>query len=1504
MLQARFRAVLVAAIFVADIGTSVAVGPTELSSGRLYAGELFSHSDSVEVVVESDRNQIRTFAVRSPSFTPWIKLYCTSEAGAPSFEGGALKDPWGDSTFIVVELEKGDRCRIQIHALYETWGGPFELSVREDLQHLRVEGRRPTQDLANNHAQTTGDRVLETRSRLEGLLPPVLTPEASTAELMRLLPGNQLLGLWEPRWQELRLQFGLVERIEPVFEEVQAALAVYEQYLAPEHLAFAEAKLRLAELVWTTGDVVEAGRLITEAESLLEAKTDSHHPLLGLAHLAKGRWLRRVGALQESLVQVKEALSIFKSVVGERSLAVSLTQEELGAVHWDRGDIISAEALLQLALRTREAVLGDNHPANLTAAKSLGVVQLAQMTSNYDPAYFVPHGEKRQKGGKKKKQSRQQLGEEASHSLAPLRATFERVAQLTQGSGLDLGQLDRAWALAVLEWTKGDRESIEASAEARKQAKRLLTQNRSHAVMKRRADHVSTWSPRLYPLAQKSYERSLKRLMKKARPSWRVPARAADGRRDRAESLLRSGELRLSKNLLFSVDRLASRALGPDHLETALARAELANQVWRSGGYFGKAVQWMEESLKVLETKLGADSLPVALATADLAVMRAEMGQYEKSIPLALRARSILQAQLAPDSPVLARHGTKVAWALRVSGRFAEMEATLLGVPSDRSFSICTALHLNKNLMLADLRVREGDLETAKKLVREEVNRCGGKGALAKSLQPLQGILAEDYEAREKPRNATGLDDFAHRGKKRKKLVLKWGGGILFLAAPFSVGLASFLAPIFEPIATITNALGSTAVFLGLSYTVSSPFVLAKNLGNPSYELAPVLDPTREASYYQVVGAVLHEAGLNREAAALHRGAIEGMETGAAKDHPKLSGIYTDLAEVLWDTVEPSGELRGQDEKKALEAAQRSAAILDEFLYEVLAVLPEQQALNLISARGHPERVLFSGLLYASRPKERWLEAAWEWTLRKRSLVVDELAFRHQQALAADSPEVAQAWEEFVEARRRLATLWVRGPEAGYSHWPELQEALDAREQAEEALVAASAGYRAAKQYRELEFEDVARALPRRSALVEYVRVAVRAPGQREGSDHYIALIADALGQASFVDLGPASELDELVGAWLKRLRESYDRLRPETAADISGSEEAGRELRTRVWDPVVQKLEEVDLIFVVLDGSLHQIHFAALPSDSGGFVLESGPGVHTLSSGRDLVRIQAADASEADGMLALGNPDFDAISFRAGSEPKVAGVYRGRHARCGTFRQLQWEALPESEREVEEIALLYGKLGPVSLLTGPEATEERFKREAPGKRLLHVATHGFFLQDDCPTPGRTDRGIGRLITDEDPAVDPPLTFGENPLLLSGLVLAGANHAVQAEGESEDGILTAEELAALDLRGLQIAALSACDTGLGTVETGEGVFGLRRALETAGARTILMSLWSVPDESARRWMIDFYARIFDGQSVQTASREASRAGLELLRAKGTPEHPYLWSGFVAAGDWR
>jgi CHAT domain-containing protein len=151
----------------------------------------------------------------------------------------------------------------------------------------------------------------------------------------------------------------------------------------------------------------------------------------------------------------------------------------------------------------------------------------------------------------------------------------------------------------------------------------------------------------------------------------------------------------------------------------------------------------------------------------------------------------------------------------------------------------------------------------------------------------------------------------------------------------------------------------------------------------------------------------------------------------------------------------------------------------------------------------------------------------------------------------------------------------------------------------------------------------------------------------------------------------------------------------------------------------------------------------------------------------------------------------------------------------------------------------------------------------------------------------------------------PPTQAPENPLLLSGLAFAGANWRASAALDEDDGILTAEEVAAMNLEGVEWAVLSACNTGLGTVAPGEGIFGLRRAFQAAGVRTVIMSLWAVDDRASLEWMEALYrARLIDRLDTADAVRAASLAVIRERRASGRSTHPFYWAAFVSAGDWR
>jgi CHAT domain-containing protein len=299
--------------------------------------------------------------------------------------------------------------------------------------------------------------------------------------------------------------------------------------------------------------------------------------------------------------------------------------------------------------------------------------------------------------------------------------------------------------------------------------------------------------------------------------------------------------------------------------------------------------------------------------------------------------------------------------------------------------------------------------------------------------------------------------------------------------------------------------------------------------------------------------------------------------------------------------------------------------------------------------------------------------------------------------------------------------------------------------------------------------------------------------------------------------------------------------------------------------------------LLVSPDGALNLLPFDLLVDEEGRYLVERYQ-ITYLTSGRDLLRLGEPFGSQS-GPVIIADPDYDEGGAPATSEGGT---------RSASLGETTWRRLPGTAEEAAAITRL---LGDVTTLVGADATEEALKA-LHGPRILHLATHGFFLADQIAPHG--ERGVVRVDRD---APESGLTKLEDPLLRSGLVLSGAN---LRKSQSEDGIVTASEVSGLDLWGTKLVVLSACESGVGEVKNGRGVYGLRRTLVLAGAESLVMSLWQVADQATRDLMVRYYTYLRDGHGRTDALR---RARLDLLAGKRW-RHPYYWAAFVPSGDWR
>jgi CHAT domain-containing protein len=329
--------------------------------------------------------------------------------------------------------------------------------------------------------------------------------------------------------------------------------------------------------------------------------------------------------------------------------------------------------------------------------------------------------------------------------------------------------------------------------------------------------------------------------------------------------------------------------------------------------------------------------------------------------------------------------------------------------------------------------------------------------------------------------------------------------------------------------------------------------------------------------------------------------------------------------------------------------------------------------------------------------------------------------------------------------------------------------------------------------------------------------------------------------------------------------------------------------LSQRVFGPLQPHLAGVQVLFLSPDGELNRVPFAALPSptDPARYLSEAFQ-LRILTTGRDLVRlqqpIQAAGGQSAGSNLLLADPDYGPPST----------------ANSATANAFTFLPLPYTKAEAEQ---LKGPLRVPQPLTGKEATAGRVLRTR-SPRILHIATHGIFQPDPTTTIGRRLKSRGA----PDGSGMAPAQLSDTQLQLEGqdameriyLALAGAN--IPSAKPEDDGRLTAAEATGMDLAGTELVTLSACDTARGEIRSGEGVYGLQRALTVAGARSTLLSLWRVGDQRTAVFMAEFYKRLKAGQPRADALRDTQ--AFFRKHPDSTYRDVYTWGGFQLTGDWR
>lgn len=650
------------------------------------------------------------------------------------------------------------------------------------------------------------------------------------------------------------------------------------------------------------------------------------------------------------------------------------------------------------------------------------------------------------------------------------------------------------------------------------------------------------------------------------------------------------------------------------------------------------------------------------------------------------------------------------------------------------------------------------------------------------------------------------------------------------------------------------------------------------------------------------LGAVLELDGDPAMARENYRQAFERV-----KDRDPSDTNYTAVLHNL-----SVSELMNGDVATAIRQQKIVRRGIHQYVQRLLPGLPEADQLHylgqLYKLRLH---VALSFIMHDAVASSTTVEAqniaaeTAEWLINGKGLTVEALAGRMQRLTSSDDPR-AQQLRDVLKQRASLAIATPSTDTKVIAHLDQLAE----REQ-QLARELGDTIYPRVETW--IDVATIREQLTPTQVLIEFAKFSnynfdFKVGQERYFQARYAAWVIPAAGQGDVqvIDLGTALEIDSTIG----RIAASYS-----NAASIlelvksAGEAEATRQWRIDaanikglVWDKISDKLpQDTNTLILSPDSSLWQLPWAAMPLEDGKVLVEDFA-IRYVVSGRELSSVNRSSVRQNPSLI-FADPDYN-LSVGE-NEKSVREIFKDRTPQSGLrsaglasgMNLPPAPQLPHTRLEAEAIKPNLEKISeqPPQLYVGKWALESVLKAVRSPKYVV-LSTHGFFLPEE---QADTQAALNKTETDMRSAASIEVRRSSNPLLRCGLQLAGCNTGKYALGE--DGVLTGIEVVNLDLRGTEMVILSACDTGVGRVNNGEGVAGLRQAFQLAGAGSVVSSLWQVEDTETAKLMSQFFENLANGMIKSEALRQAQLTRIKARRERHGAAHPFFWAAFTLTG---
>lgn len=689
----------------------------------------------------------------------------------------------------------------------------------------------------------------------------------------------------------------------------------------------------------------------------------------------------------------------------------------------------------------------------------------------------------------------------------------------------------------------------------------------------------------------------------------------------------------------------------------------------------------------------------------------------------------------------------------------------------------------------------------------------------------------------------------------------------------------------------------------------------------------------------------LWERGEYKQAKQLCEEALDLFQSTVGEAHPETALCFNYLARIQTALGQPGN---------ALLSLKKAIGIEDQLIGQVFTFSSENQRAQFLDQLQDSHEALMGLISGHLSDRTDALEAGLNVVLRRKAIRAEALMVQREAVRQTNDFGLHADFEALRELRDNISKKVLNGPaqaESLQEYHQQINQWNRERERLERRLAQQLPAMNVGERFGKVHPRAVANRISAGAALLELVRYRetdfTAQPAQGEsyfGEDRYLGFLLKPGDPplVSFVDLGSAAQIDQMIQEYRRELtgeqdeRQTYRGIQmntlltsppPESAQPGSvsslSSGPSGEQLRRKVFDVLESGLAGVTRLLISPDGDFARLPWECLPCRNGYLIDYYQVGY--VSSGRDLLRPCDKTGNRARRALIVANPDFDYVGSHSGQP----GPTTPEQAR-GLKQELpgRVEPLPGTRWEGMHVAEILGEV-PMMDHQALDCEVKDLLHRGSEHGIVYVASHGFVLPDHRPLPGVKHQNQLDTLT----SVEPLELEMQNPLLRSGLILSGYNSWRQGKAVDpaiEDGLLMADDVCNLDLSRVELVVLSACQTGLGRVQVGEGVLGLRRSFVLAGARTLVMSLWQVNDVSTMLLMGKFFDNLFErrlgrGEALREAQLYVRRLTVGQLKRQfqtgklqhlaeeisywsSFPDHhvpfsaPSYWGAFICQGD--